>query len=108
MDVNELLQTAHSQGASDLHIKVGSSPILRINGELHPLPEEKRLSQQFGSIYDEYRRSTPFMIPFVNTGLPVPESRWRRIAALTGYYVAGMAILCLIMLAIGVEIAWYG
>jgi twitching motility protein PilT len=46
MDVNELLQTAHSQGASDLHIKVGSSPILRINGELHPLPEEKRLSQE--------------------------------------------------------------
>jgi len=46
MDVNELLKTAHSQGASDLHIKVGSTPILRINGELHPLPEEKRLSQE--------------------------------------------------------------
>ncbi len=46
MDVNELLQTAHSQGASDLHIKVGSNPILRINGELHPLPGEKRLSQE--------------------------------------------------------------
>ncbi len=46
MDVNELLQTAHSQGASDLHIKVGSPPILRINGELHPLSEEKRLSQE--------------------------------------------------------------
>ncbi len=46
MDVNELLQTAHSQGASDLHIKVGSTPILRINGELHPLSEEKRLSQE--------------------------------------------------------------
>lgn len=46
MDVNELLQTAHSQGASDLHIKVGSPPILRINGELHPLSEENRLSQE--------------------------------------------------------------
>jgi len=46
MDVNELLKTAHSQGASDLHIKVGSTPILRINGELHPIPEEKRLSQE--------------------------------------------------------------
>ena len=46
MDVNELLKTAHSQGASDLHIKVGSCPILRIDGELNPLSAEKRLSQE--------------------------------------------------------------
>ena len=46
MDVNELLKTAHSQGASDLHIKVGSTPIMRINGELHPLSDENRLSQE--------------------------------------------------------------
>jgi len=32
MDINELLKSAHSQGASDLHIKVGSFPILRIDG----------------------------------------------------------------------------
>ncbi len=46
MDVNELLKTAHSQGASDLHIKVGSFPILRINGELAPLSTGTRLSQE--------------------------------------------------------------
>ena len=46
MDVNELLKTAIVQGASDLHIKVGSYPILRINGELFPLLPEKRLSQE--------------------------------------------------------------
>jgi len=46
MDVNELLKTAHSQGASDLHIKVGSYPILRINGELSPLSTGTRLSQE--------------------------------------------------------------
>ena len=46
MDVNELLKTAHSQGASDLHLKVGSCPILRINGELSPLSSENRLSQE--------------------------------------------------------------
>jgi twitching motility protein PilT len=46
MEVNELLKTAHAQGASDLHIKVGSYPILRIDGELHPLQSEKRLSQE--------------------------------------------------------------
>ena len=46
MDVNGLLKAAHSQGASDLHIKVGSYPILRINGELSPLSTENRLSQE--------------------------------------------------------------
>ena len=46
MDVNDLLREAHTQGASDLHLKVGSSPILRINGALNPLVTEKRLSQE--------------------------------------------------------------
>lgn len=46
MDVNELLRTAHSEGASDLHVKVGSYPILRINGELSPLSSGSRLSQE--------------------------------------------------------------
>lgn len=44
MDINELLQKAHSLEASDLHIKVGSPPILRIFGELTPLTSEKRVS----------------------------------------------------------------
>lgn len=46
MEINELLKTAHSMEASDLHLKVGSYPILRINGELNPLTSEKRLSQE--------------------------------------------------------------
>jgi twitching motility protein PilT len=46
MDINELLKTAHSMGASDIHLKVGSTPIVRINGELSPLAEENRLSQE--------------------------------------------------------------
>ena len=45
MDINELLKTAHSMGASDVHIKVGSQPIARVNGELIPM-EESRLSQE--------------------------------------------------------------
>jgi len=65
--------------------------------------EEKRLSQRFGSTYDNYRRRTPFMIPFVTKGLPLPESRWPRLAAFAGYYLAGLAILCLIMIVIGVD-----
>lgn len=46
MDINELLKTAHSMGASDVHLKVGSAPILRIDGSLAPLTTEKRLSQE--------------------------------------------------------------
>ncbi|GAB4484774.1 MAG: type IV pilus twitching motility protein PilT [Thermodesulfovibrionales bacterium] len=46
MDINELLKEAHGQGASDLHLKVGSYPILRISGELKPLSTEKRLTQE--------------------------------------------------------------
>ncbi len=46
MEINELLKTAIAQGASDLHIKVGSPPIMRVTGELLPLISEERISQQ--------------------------------------------------------------
>lgn len=46
MDINELLKKARSLDASDLHIKVGSPPILRIYGELTPLSSEKRVSEE--------------------------------------------------------------
>ena len=34
MDINDLLKLAINRKASDLHLKVGSSPVMRINGEL--------------------------------------------------------------------------
>ncbi|MDI6890779.1 MAG: type IV pilus twitching motility protein PilT [Thermodesulfovibrionales bacterium] len=46
MDINELLKKAHSLDASDLHIKVGSPPILRIYGEITPLTSEERVSPE--------------------------------------------------------------
>lgn len=46
METNELLKIAVSEGASDLHIKVGSTPILRVNGELMPMPSMPKLSQE--------------------------------------------------------------
>ncbi|MBI5639006.1 MAG: type IV pilus twitching motility protein PilT [Nitrospirae bacterium] len=46
MDINELLKTAHGMGASDVHLKVGSQPVVRLNGELQPLTTENRLSQE--------------------------------------------------------------
>jgi twitching motility protein PilT len=45
MEINDLLKTAHSMGASDVHLKVGSQPILRIDGDLTPM-EGNRLSQE--------------------------------------------------------------
>jgi twitching motility protein PilT len=46
MDINELLKKAHSLEASDLHIKVGSPPILRIYGELTPLTSERKIGHE--------------------------------------------------------------
>ena len=43
MHVNDLLKTAVEAGASDLHIKVGSYPMMRLRGSLVPVTEEKRL-----------------------------------------------------------------
>ncbi|HXX80221.1 MAG TPA: PilT/PilU family type 4a pilus ATPase, partial [Thermodesulfovibrionales bacterium] len=46
MDINELLKKAVSQKASDVHIKVGSPPITRVTGDLVPMNDEERISQQ--------------------------------------------------------------
>src|SRR6478609_8063025 len=45
MDINQLLQTAVASGASDLHVKVGSYPMMRVNGTLVVASEEKRLDR---------------------------------------------------------------
>ncbi|MFN7943576.1 MAG: type IV pilus twitching motility protein PilT [Thermoanaerobaculia bacterium] len=46
MNINDLLKIAVERKASDLHLKVGSHPVLRIDGDLVPLPELKRLMQE--------------------------------------------------------------
>jgi twitching motility protein PilT len=46
MNIDDLLKIAVERGASDLHLKVGNHPILRINGLLQPLVELKRLMQE--------------------------------------------------------------
>jgi twitching motility protein PilT len=45
-ELNALLKLAHEQGASDLHIKVGSPPLIRVNGRLVPLSSEDRVSHE--------------------------------------------------------------
>jgi twitching motility protein PilT len=46
MHVNDLLKIAVDRGASDLHLKVASYPMLRIRGALVPASEEKRLEHE--------------------------------------------------------------
>jgi twitching motility protein PilT len=44
--IDQLLTIACSKGASDLHIKAGSFPFIRINGDLQPMIEAQRLSAE--------------------------------------------------------------
>jgi twitching motility protein PilT len=44
MDIDEFLKVAIEGDASDLHIKAGNYPIIRIHGKLHPLTQFPRLS----------------------------------------------------------------
>jgi twitching motility protein PilT len=46
MHVNDLLKLAVEAGASDLHLKVGSYPMMRVRGELVTASEEKRLDHE--------------------------------------------------------------
>ncbi len=46
MHINDLLKIATDRKASDLHLKVGSHPVIRVNGRLSPLSELNRMSQE--------------------------------------------------------------
>jgi twitching motility protein PilT len=46
MNINDLLKIAVDRKASDLHLKVGSHPVIRVDGDLVQLPELKRLMQE--------------------------------------------------------------
>ena len=45
MHIDDLLKIAAQRGASDLHLKVGSYPMMRISGTLEVCSEEKRLDK---------------------------------------------------------------
>src|SRR2546421_3174528 len=44
--IDDLLRAACGHGASDLHIKAGSFPVMRTDGELRPILNAPRLSQE--------------------------------------------------------------
>ena len=49
MELNEILTIAFKAKGSDIHIKTGLPPIVRIDGRLHPIPNAQRLSPDFVS-----------------------------------------------------------
>jgi twitching motility protein PilT len=46
LKIDDLLRIATGQGASDLHLKVGVFPVMRIGGELHPIADAPRLKPE--------------------------------------------------------------
>jgi len=44
--IDDLLVTSIAHFASDLHVKAGSFPVMRIGGELHPIADAPRLSPE--------------------------------------------------------------
>ncbi len=44
--IDDLLRIATSYGASDLHVKAGAAPFIRIGGELKPIVDAPRLTQE--------------------------------------------------------------
>jgi twitching motility protein PilT len=46
VDINDLLRIASERNSSDLHLKVGSHPVIRVDGHLMPLADQKRLMQE--------------------------------------------------------------
>ncbi len=46
MHINDLLKLACERGASDVHLKVGSHPVIRVDGNLKSMVDQKRLMQE--------------------------------------------------------------
>jgi len=78
MDINHILAFAMKRKASDIHLKAGLPPILRINGTLVPIKGEKRfmpkdLRELALSIMDEKQREYFFETNEIDLAYGVPD-----------------------------------
>ena len=84
MDLDTLLRSVVSKGASDLHLKVGAFPHMRVSGELIPLGE-------FGKVTKEDALLMAFSI-MTNK----QKQRFREAAEVDlGYGLKGLITICL-------------
>ncbi|RJQ56538.1 MAG: type IV pilus twitching motility protein PilT [Nitrospiraceae bacterium] len=77
MDINALLRRAVEMKASDLHIKTGNQPIVRVDGKILPLQDEKRLAAEdtlelARSIMSDYQREQFEKTHDIDIGYGVP------------------------------------
>jgi twitching motility protein PilT len=49
MEINQICMAAVKVGASDIHIKVGKPPLVRINGEIRAIPRAPNVTQELAS-----------------------------------------------------------
>lgn len=77
MNIEDLLRMTVEKGASDLHLRVGSSPVLRIDGSLRPVEELPRITPQYmkeafehltnetqrDRFYDDLELDLPYSVP---------------------------------------------
>src|SRR4030067_972993 len=59
MDINQILTTVVGLNASDLHIKVGSYPVVRINGDLKPVEGTEKITPETASAIASALMSDP-------------------------------------------------
>ena len=63
MHINDLLKIAAERRASDLHIKVGSHPVIRVDGELHPIEGMERVEETATYLERRIARHLPARAP---------------------------------------------
>ena len=83
MHVNDLLKIAVEKGASDLHLKVGSYPMVRVHGHLVPIGvHQQRLGLQRTTLDQRARQQAPNLGgPLEQRGKAHPPRRRQRTAA---------------------------
>ncbi len=68
MGIEALIRTAIEKGASDIHITVASPPLLRINGRIHRLGEERIMPEQADALAREVVRDEKLWAKFLEHG----------------------------------------
>jgi twitching motility protein PilT len=67
--IDDLLRRAVDHGASDIHLKVGSSPVIRIDGDLRPLPDWASLTPTDTETYAEAMFTAKASADFADKGV---------------------------------------
>ena len=87
MDVNDLLAVAIEMSASDLHLNVGSKPVIRVDGRLHklddfPLITEEDVALALEQVTDKVQRERFFMERELDFSYSQPNLGRHRVSAL--------------------------